>query len=149
MKSSKDYVVDNLVEYFVIIWTSMQLFIGFIVTLVTGAEKTVVNFDGDIYDIYIAKRFNRYWSGVSLGDYIIFADKKFTDIDSVKHEFGHYLQSLILGPLYLIIGLLSVCGNLWDRIAHKNWNEARRIKWYYKLPWEHWADVLGNVDRGF
>lgn len=60
----------------------------------------------------------------------------------------YQIQSLYLGPLYiLIIGIPSVIGNLWDRIAHKSWSNAKRIKWYYTLPWEYSADKLGGVSR--
>ena len=34
--------------------------------------------------------------------------------------------------LYLIvIGIPSAARNLWDRIAHSEWDYADRIKWYY------------------
>ena len=87
-----------------------------------------------------------YFFGVSLGNYIILY--KDSGTNSIKHEQGHQKQSLYLGWLYLlIIGLPSACGNIYDRIVHKKWNTEKRIKWYYNLPWEKWADKLGGVDR--
>lgn len=84
--------------------------------------------------------------GVSLGEYIII--NKRHDIKSVLHEMGHQQQSMYLGWLYLIIiGLPSAIGNLIDRWFHKKWTLERRIKWYYSLPWEAWADKLGGVVR--
>lgn len=84
-------------------------------------------------------------SAVSLGS-IIFVDRRIACTANFartyKHEAGHSKQSLILGPMYLlVIGLPSILGNLYSRIAHKN------SEWYYKQPWEHWADVLGGVSR--
>ena len=78
-----------------------------------------------------------YKSGVCLGEYII------VNVDcnmrTVQHECGHRLQSLYLGPLYLIlIGLFSLLGNLVHRVIKFD---------YYKQPWERWADVLGGVKR--
>ena len=87
---------------------------------------------------------NSYWLtthysfGVSLGKYIIigpgYPGKRMLD-----HERGHQKQSMILGPLYLlVIGLPSATGNLLRRI----WKFD-----YYKQPWEAWADKLGGVKR--
>ena len=75
--------------------------------------------------------------GVSLGNYII-VRKTCTDI-TVMHERGHQKQSLMLGPLYLlVIGLPSVLGNIARRAYSFD---------YYALPWEAWADRLGGVKR--
>ena len=82
--------------------------------------------------------------GVSLGQYIIV--KRYCRNDTIRHEKGHQKQSLILGPLYLIIiGLPSACGNIIDRVFHKKWSRQKRLDWYYSLPWEAWADKLGGV----
>lgn len=76
--------------------------------------------------------------GVSLGQYIIL-DNCTVCVRILKHEHGHQLQSLYLGPLYLlIIGLPSAIGNLLNRKIKFN---------YYKQPWEAWADKLGGVTR--
>ena len=73
--------------------------------------------------------------GVSLGNYIVM-NKNCTDI-TLLHERGHQKQSLLLGPLYLlVIGLPSAVGNLLERKLHFD---------YYKQPWEAWADKLGGV----
>ena len=82
--------------------------------------------------------------GVSLGQYIIVPQGATARV--LMHESGHCVQSERLGPLYLIvIGVPSALGNLWDRCAHRSWGCAERRKWYYSLPWEHWADVLGDA----
>lgn len=84
--------------------------------------------------------------GVSLGKYIIFG--QVVNEVSLKHKQGHQKQSLYLGPLYLLlIGLPSITGNIYDRIAHRNWSYLARVAWYYKQPWEAWADKLGGVER--
>lgn len=124
------------------IWQIPQNILGLLVILFTGAFKTK---DG------------RYWVtskggfGVSLGSYIIFGDMngRYEPTEkSIKHEQGHQKQSLYLSWLYLlIIGLPSITFNIADRLFHKNWKTQDRIKWYYNLPWEHWADELGNVNR--
>jgi len=78
--------------------------------------------------------------GLSLGSYI-FVCQSYGEI-TLKHEQGHSVQSLLLGPLYLlVIGLPSISGNIYDRIRHKG------SAWYYTQPWEAWADRLGHITR--
>ena len=82
--------------------------------------------------------------GVSLGNYIIFGSGPGTET-SYKHEYGHHIQSLYLGWLYLfVIGIPSALGNIWDRIAHKNWTNMQRVTWYYSRFPEKWAQKLGG-----
>jgi hypothetical protein len=105
-----------------------------------------------IEEIQFYKHCKVYWIkkkgvGISLGNYI-FLDEKYTDT-TVSHEYGHSIQSLIFGPLYLIIiGIPSaIFNNLYDRVFHKKWEKKKRIKWYYNRFPEKWADKLGNVKR--
>lgn len=152
MKKYSNFLLDTLKEWFFIIWTAPQELLGSIVSVVVGAEEHEYKIDDKTYVYYLAKRFNNTWSGVSLGDYIIFAKGNFVDDINVRHEYGHQIQSLILGPLYLIvIGLPSFIGNIWDRVIHKNWSCLDRVAWYYTQPHEHWADKIGGItleDRG-
>ena len=89
--------------------------------------------------------------GVCLGNYIFTCGTPYQqrqNKDTYLHEYGHHKQSLILGWFYLfIIGIPSVLGNLWDRIAHTDWPYWDSVRWYYNQPWEAWADKLGNVKR--
>ena len=75
------------------------------------------------------------FGGVSLG-YFVFLNSP-NEIDC-HHEFGHQLQSLLLGPLYLlIIGLPSgiTCG----------WHLYSNDYEYYNFPWESWADKWSGI----
>ena len=61
----------------------------------------------------------------------------------IMHEYGHTLQSKMLGPLYLIvIGLPSL---IWA------WLYGPVIPWskngYYVFYTEKWAEKLGEVKR--
>lgn len=91
------------------------------------------------------------WTGVSLGAFVLLGNRYKNKEDTVKHEYGHTLQSLYLGPLYLfIIGIPSGLGNLYSRFFHTlkhGWNIASSVEWYYNQPWEKWADKLGGVER--
>ncbi len=58
------------------------------------------------------------------------------------HEYGHTVQSLILGPLYLVvIGLPSVIWMKTPRLSRRR--SAQRIS-YYSFYTERWANYLGE-----
>ncbi len=62
------------------------------------------------------------------------------------HEYGHTVQSLLLGPLYLpVIGLPSI---LWCRLpALRRYRQKKQLS-YYRLYTEHWASVWGEKVTG-
>lgn len=72
--------------------------------------------------------------------YLLVQKKK----DIIKHEYGHTIQSKLLGPLYLfIIGIPSI---VWASIyGTKLVPETKNG--YYKFYTEKWADKLGQVER--
>lgn len=80
--------------------------------------------------------------GITLGEYIIVGTRQEL---TVRHEFGHILQSRYLGPLYLlVIGLPS--------LVHAWLNGyigccKRSPEGYYHFYTEKWADRLGEVKR--
>ena len=127
-------------ELVLFLWQLPQNILGILVILFTGAGKWNAFY----------WRSGRGRFGVSLGSFIIFGapSDKYIKWQSVKHEMGHQKQSQYLGPLYLlIIGLPSLTFNIWDRVMHRKWGLCKRDYWYYSLPWEAWADKLGDVKR--
>lgn len=84
----------------------------------------------------------KFPGGISLGETIIVSKK---DEKMIKHEYGHQIQSLYLGPLYLIvIGLPSLiwAGIYGTKICPRSYNG------YYKFYTEKSANKLGGVIRG-
>ena len=87
---------------------------------------------------------------VSLGLFVFFSckDNRFVPVgaENRDHEYGHSLQSRLLGPLYLpLVGLPSTM-----RVAYAMlYFQRHRRRWahYYDAYPERWADVLGAVDR--
>ena len=75
--------------------------------------------------------------GISLGYFILFDDydNTVTEVD-IKHEYGHFIQSLIFGPLYLLV--IGVFSELNYRFGFS--------KSYYDFWTEKWADKLGGVN---
>lgn len=125
------------------LWQLPQNLLGLFLTLNFKEVMTYDFKDGTRGNVFFNSLFG---SGVSLGNYIILDSEYLHYLtilqDSLNHEHGHQKQSKILGPFYLIvIGLPSLLGNIYSRIFHKD------SVWYYKQPWEAWADKLGGVER--
>lgn len=129
-------------EFLFYIWQLPQNLLGLLLLAFYKKEKVYHRLNGRTF--YFTDEMP---SGISLGNYIIMnrEDKE----DGMRHEYGHTIQSRILGPLYLIlIGMPSLLWNIIDRIIVEplvGWEKSCIL--YYKMPWEHWADVLGGVER--
>lgn len=81
-------------------------------------------------------------NGCSLGLFVFVENGlRFKD-NIIKHEYGHCIQSLILGPLYLlVIGLPSF---MWCNVPYfETWRGKRRISYYSFYP-ERWANLLAD-----
>lgn len=123
-----------------VIWQLPQVIAGFFVRLFTGAEK-----QPELSSQYDRRIF--YWrlsSGISLSTYYIIVRRN-ADEKTIKHEKGHTIQSLYLGPLYLlVIGLPSL---IWCGVySYTNWIDKSKCS-YYSFYTEAWADKLGGVTR--
>lgn len=78
----------------------------------------------------------KYDSGLSLGRFRFI--NYYAGVDTASHEYGHSIQSLILGWLYLpVIGLPSI---LWAWFIC-DWT-GKDYYWFYT---EAWANKLGGV----
>lgn len=119
-----------MVKILLYIWQLPQNLLGLIILLfLKGEQKHNLNGINFYYS-------NKFYGGISLGRYIILSNNW---ENSVKHEYGHCIQSKILGPLYLlIVGLPS--------ITHA-WLCKCRTHSYYDYWCEKWADKLGKVKR--
>ena len=113
------------------IWQLPQNLLGLLFLLfLEGEERHSLN--GIVF--YYAEGFR---GGISLGDFIIVG--RYTE-ESVRHEYGHCIQSRILGWLYLpIVGLPSLI-HAWLCKCHGHS--------YFDFWTERWADRLGKVRRG-
>lgn len=81
----------------------------------------------------------RMHGGISLGCYVV-VSSRMGDPDLVRHEWGHCLQSRLLGPLYLpVIGLPSLLWAIW-------WHPGRKVG-YFSFYTERWANLLAGIGR--
>ena len=77
-------------------------------------------------------------TGFSLGPFVFVASQG--DANLLFHEYGHCVQSRLLGPLYFfVIGLPSLIHYIW-------WSPDRGVS-YFAFYTEHTADQLGGVNR--
>lgn len=84
----------------------------------------------------------RKQAGLSLGPWI-FVHPGAT-IKTLQHEYGHSIQSFILGPFYLfVVGLPSL---VWASRIGRNWRLKTDVDYYYFWT-EHWADKLQGIER--
>ena len=58
------------------------------------------------------------------------------------HEYGHTIQSLILGPLYLII--IGIPSTLWGFMPSLNKKRREKQLSYFSFFTEKWANCLGE-----
>lgn len=124
-----------MVEFVKFIWQLPQIIIAFIYYFyLKHRDELLVLYTYKKVMVFI----KRHPTGsVTLGD-CIFLSPKATDT-TIRHEYGHTRQSLILGPLYLIIiGLPSI---IWAA-CHKTIAPDRN---YYDFYTEHWANKLGGA----
>ena len=88
------------------------------------------------------------FGGISLGVFI-FANGKKDDAwlhDTRIHEYGHTIQSLVLGPLYfLVIGFPSI---LWCNLPPVCRYRKEHNVSYYTIYCEGWANLWGSRFSG-
>lgn len=129
-------------EVLLYLWQLPQNLLGLFLLLCYQHEKVYHRLNGRTF--YYTKEMR---SGISLGNYIIMnrEDKE----DGMKHEYGHSIQSRILGPLQLIvIGLPSLLWNIIDwLIVDRLVGYEKACQIYYNMPWEKWADKLGGINE--
>ena len=120
-------------------WGILQTLLGFLVFLACLRAP---------HEAFLGSVLTRWRlrSGLSLGLFIFVPDdfsreKHMPSLVRV-HEYGHSIQSLILGPLYLlVIGLPSF---LWANLPCFDRLRAKRGISYYTFYPEIWANRLGG-----
>lgn len=115
-------------------WGFPQTLCGFIKYL------KLKNYSHEEYNGAIITRWPRN-GGISLGMYI-FVEESNHRYNQVKHhEYGHTIQSLILGPLYLFV--VGVPSYIWCNLKYfRNYRSKNNVD-YSELFCEKWADKLG------
>ena len=129
-------------------WGIIQTIYGFIMFITNYKNSKHIFFKGEIVTFWEKS------AGFSMGLFIFvppkprFYNKKYNySKEELKerlmiHEYGHSIQSLILGPLYLII--IGIPATIWS--FSKKYNEIKKNKKisYFEFYTEKWANYLGE-----
>lgn len=133
-------------------WGILQTLLGLFVFLFHIRDKHF-SYHGAIVTQWKSK------SSVSLGMFIFVTDEPYfyeklkseytkQELSSrlLVHEYGHTIQSLILGPLYLII--MGIPSTLWGFLPWCNKNRRENNVSYFSFFTESWANTLGEKVTG-
>lgn len=116
--------------HFLNVWEFMQNYVGRREVLKYNLSPS--HFFKDCYIYYIT-----YDDSHSLGKYI-FLNRNAEDRIIFRHEYGHRIQSKMLGALYML--LVAIPSYLhftyWVKYKNDNWDE------YYDFYCENWANSL-------
>lgn len=119
------------------VWGIPQMAVGLILLLVFGRKRTSF-----CHNSVIVRW--RLRNSASLGIFLFISDS-LSEGEYKRmfvHEFGHSVQSLILGPLYL--PLISLPSAIWCGLPLlRRYREKNNIS-YYSFYTERWADLLGE-----
>ena len=152
LKSMKKHVRKKLKKH---AYTAAQWTWGLPQTLI-GAALYAAHRKDEHFDYHGAKA--TAWdgdAGISLGKFIFVPRKKtfhkafspddpesMVDLFLLDHEYGHTIQSIILGPFYLLaVGAPSM---LWNRLPYFKSKRKRSGKSYYSAPFEKTANILAS-----
>ena len=121
-----------------LVWELPQKLLGSLIIKLSKAEKIGEYKDADVY--------NWQWvGGLSLSTHIFvpfeFFDNYAWETNYVKHEYGHTIQSKMLGPLYLIV--IALPSFLWAWLG-KKYRKEKNVS-YYSFYTEKWAEKLGGA----
>lgn len=128
-----------LVMFLQCTWGILQTLMGTVVCLkLRGCPRR-------IYRGCIDTRWNKR-GGMSLGLFIFTPNEDTERAQLVRvHEYGHCIQSIVLGPLYLIVGLISVT---WANLPYfRNLRKEKNIP-YTSCFVESWASKWGEWVTG-
>lgn len=129
------------VLYYILQWTRgiIQNVVGLCVFLVNFRRRHFW-YNGALVTVWGSRR-----GSMGLGMFIFISESAMTGERrefTLKHEYGHTVQSCILGPLFLpVIGLPSL---LWAGLpVFRRYRERRGVSYYRFYP-ERWANFLGE-----
>lgn len=124
--------INKVLSY---VWQLPQNILGLFYRYIANVSNNVS--DNKDYNVY----FKTSKGSVSLGKYIFVYVNTSGLSKTIQHEVGHYRQSQILGPLYLlVIGIPSIT---WATL-HSYIPYFRKYN-YYQFYTEKWANKLAGL----
>ncbi len=123
-------------------WGVIQTLIGFVVFL------RYAHCRHEFYHGAVLTYHDGEWGGVSLGLFI-FVNGNRPDVwtkDARVHEYGHTVQSLLCGPLYMLV--IAIPSMIWCGSKSLHEKRMRGEMNYYDLYCESGANTLGALATG-
>lgn len=117
---------------FLWLWCFPQMLAGYIVKKVTKARKVDDHYE---YDVMLGS--------LSLGEYRFLCPQHWGREETMKHEYGHTLQSRLLGWLYL--PAIAIPSFIWAGFF-SGYRKKNNVS-YYAFYTEKWADQLAGIKR--
>ena len=135
----------------------MKRFLYLLVQFTWGLGQTIIGFGfflanirspHRIYRNCIETQWKNKYSGLSLGPFIFTPtnpdENYYTSVRT--HEYGHTFQSLILGPFYAIVGIISTS---WGMLIHPILKKCKKKELPYTTCFvEYQASWLGEKITG-
>ena len=126
MLKFKSKLLTYIVNFFLLIWMLPQTLTALIALAIFRNGEWYYNEDAKIL-VYKVNKGHLFGTACSE--------------NTIKHETGHSVQSLIFGPLFhIIVSLPSICLFWYKRLTNKD------QKFYHSHWPENHADKLGHVD---
>ena len=120
------YMWEIIKQFGYILWQLPQVIVALIMLPFLG-KKTFIRKENYCW-IYECEKMS---GGISLGCFIFLSPYSAKKEATIRHELGHVKQSHILGPIYIIIGILSIF-----------WAAFHGNRCYYDFFSESWANKL-------
>ncbi len=128
----------------------MRRFLFTLIQLTWGLPQTIAGFimflywrrRGAVSRVYHGAVVTEWTAsgGISLGLFVFVSGKARPDV--TVHEYGHCIQSLMLGPLYLLA--VGVPSYLWANLPALRKMRRETGRSYYSVYPENWANRLGE-----
>lgn len=132
--------MKSLIRVLIILWELPQTIVAAVMMAVIRNRITGTE---DYRDTFI-KYAEDFPGGISLGRFIILNKRYYNNWISKKHEYGHSVQSLYLGWLYLpVVGLPSIL-----RVLIWKYRKLGSKSYYTGYP-ENWANRLGFDEEDY
>lgn len=130
-------------QFLLMLWQAPQVCVGYIILLFYKLFYPDRIKDTDKLKDITYYFISGFRGGVSLGTIILLNQRYIYDTTTLKHEYGHTIQSKYLGWLYLLI--IGIPSAIWAWLYGPIVKPAKNK--YYKFYTEKWADKLGKVIR--
>ena len=132
-------VLSYIVNFLLVIWQLPQLIFGALGILIFRNVEVYRNSDAKIKVLKVNKG-NLFGNACFSSGPVIFVTPHCDD-NTKRHETGHSVQSLMMGPLFFIVALASI-PRFWIR-RWKNYSH----EWYLSGWPESSAEKLGHTKR--